>query len=115
MKSGVLGKFDRLRAAFESARGAAGLHRHAGLLIAELCADLPPSPEAATFDDAAAALRLRQAHGERHRPELTADPPLSRFEFEERIATRLEHFDDAALSHWLRYGTAPRSQRLTRC
>lgn len=105
MKSGRLSPFDRLRRAFETARGSANLSDNAGLLIAELCADLPPSPELASLDDVLAALRLRQLHGERPRPSM--EPPLCRVEFELRVSEKLQTFDDDALLHWLKFGTAP--------
>jgi hypothetical protein len=107
MKSGVPAGFDRLRDAFARGRGAAGLHRNAGVLVAELCRGVPKPPEAVTFEAVAAALRLRQRHGEHHRPGLAAEPPLPRPEFERTVAARLALIDDAALDHWFAFGCPP--------
>ncbi|WP_171473953.1 hypothetical protein [Frigoriglobus tundricola] len=35
------------------------------------------------------------------------EPPLTRAEFEERIAHRLLPLDDAALAHWFTHGCGP--------
>jgi hypothetical protein len=100
-------EFDRLWRAQTTARGAVGLRRNAGLLIAELCRELPTTPGAVTWPAVYAALFGRQLHGEHHRPGLAVEPPLPRAEFEQRIAARLRHLDDDALQHWLTHGCGP--------
>jgi hypothetical protein len=97
----------RLRRAFEDAAGAAGLFRNAGVLIAELCAGVPPAAATPEWPavDAARARRLRS--GPVVFPLLAEDPALSPPEVEARVADRLATLTDDALRHWLTAGCAP--------
>ncbi|MBA4187711.1 MAG: hypothetical protein C0467_06790 [Planctomycetaceae bacterium] len=106
MKSGT-GHFARLHEAFEDTRGAAARGRNVGLLIAELCDELPPVAGELSGQDVANALQCLRLYGEHTRPERVEEPALTRAEFEERILTRLAGFTDGDLRTWLTHGTGP--------
>lgn len=97
----------RLRRAFEDAAGAAGLFRNAGVLIAELCAGVPPAAATPEWPavDAARVRRLRSDPVVF--PLLAEDPALSPSEVEARVADRLATLTDDDLRHWLTAGCAP--------
>ncbi len=99
--------FERLHWAFKSTRGAAARGRNVGLLIAELCRDLPPITGELTSADLTLALRLLRVYGDRFDSDVVLEAPLTRIEFECRVAYRLVDFDNVALVHWLKHGCGP--------
>src|SRR5439155_23964685 len=105
MKTGGTG-FEPLHAAFASTRGVTARGRNVGLLIAELCRELPNDGEVITAADVTLAPRTLRLHGEHVRPDAVREPPLTRTEFECRIAYRLTSFTDANLLNWLKHGSA---------
>jgi hypothetical protein len=78
-----------------------------GLLIAELCRDLPPITGELTSADLTLALRLLRVYGDRFDSDVVLEAPLTRIEFECRVAYRLVDFDNVALVHWLKHGCGP--------
>ncbi len=96
--------FDWLAGAYAAAKPQP---RNVGLLIAELCRGLPPFQHPPTWHDLDLALKRRRLFGERHRPELTQVPALGPVEFLRTIARRLAGWDDATLTHWLKFGGPP--------
>lgn len=98
---------DRLWRAYTAAKGAAGLVRNAGLLVAELCRGLPPVAGPLAWSDVRVAMRCREQYGEHHRREFAEEPPLPRDEFERRVAERVTAFTDDTLRHWLTHGCGP--------
>jgi MoxR-vWA-beta-propeller ternary system domain bpX1 len=111
MKRGGLGaevpECGRLRRAFSDAQGAVALPRHAGLLIGELCRNLPGGTLALAWTDVRTALSSRRLYGARQSSYPAGEPPLPRAEFERRLAARLRRYDDTALLHWLKHGDGP--------
>lgn len=106
MKTGAVG-FEPLHQAFTKTRGVAARGRNVGLLIAELCRDLPNDGTVITAFDATLALRSLRLYGEHLRPSVATDPPLTRIGFECRVAHRLLSFTDADLIHWFTHGCWP--------
>ena len=96
---------DRLWRAHTEARGAAGVPRNAGLLIAELCRGLPATHDAPNWNDVALALARRGRVGNHW--SLENVPPLTRDEFVKRIESRLQDYDEVRLLHWLTHGCDP--------
>jgi hypothetical protein len=97
----------RLRAAYREARGAAGLLRNAGVLIAELCRDVPPAAGVPPLAEVDAARCRRRLFGEAGYPVVAEEPALSPAAVEEKVAARLEALTDEDLRHWLAHGCAP--------
>ncbi len=106
MKRGQLAELARLRHAFEETRGNVG-RRNVGLLIAELCKELPPVAGELAGPDVAAALQSMRLYGDHHGPLRAEEPPLTREEFERQLAARLAGFTDDDLRQWLTHGTGP--------
>jgi hypothetical protein len=99
--------FEPLHCAFASTRGTAARGRNVGLLAAELCRGLPADGYTISAADAALALRTLRLYGAHTRPEAVREPPLTRTEFERRIARRLSSLTDADLVHWFTHGSGP--------
>jgi len=106
MKTEGRTEFAPLREAFESTRQAAN-RRNAGLLIAELCRELPSTASAVTSADLAAALQCLRVYGTHFRSSQVQELPLTREEFEQRVAARLARYSNGDLVHWLTHGTGP--------
>jgi hypothetical protein len=106
MKTGAVG-FESLRSAFAKTRGAVTRGRNTGLLIAELCRDLPNDGIALTAADVVLALRRLRLFGAHNHSDAATEPPLTRIGFECRIAHRLLSFTDADLVHWFTHGCWP--------
>jgi len=97
----------RLRAAFRAALGAPGLLRNAGVLIAELCADVPPATAVPGFADVDAARTRRRLFGTIGFPLMADEPALTSAEVERRVTAQLEKLTDDDLRHWFIHGCAP--------
>ncbi len=89
----------RLRGAFREARGSSGLLRNAGVLIAELCADVPPAAGVPGWADVDAARARRRLFGTIGFPNLAEEPAASPAEVETRVSGRLAKLTDDDLRH----------------
>jgi hypothetical protein len=106
-RDGVTEATVRLRRAYTAAHGTAGAGRNAGRLIAELCRGLPAEPDPPVTDAVRQSVRERMAFGSRLGSWDAPPPPLTPHEFERHVKERLREFDDAALLHWMKFGTPP--------
>lgn len=97
----------RLRKAFRDAHGATGLLRNAGVLIAELCADVPPAVGVPYWADVDAARTRRRLFATTGFPLMADEPALSSGEVERRVTERLAKLSDDDLRHWFIHGCAP--------
>jgi len=97
----------RLRAAFRAALGAPGLLRNAGVLVAALCADVPPATAVPGFADVDAARTRRRLFGTLGFPLLADEPALPAAEVERRVTAQLEKLTDDDLRHWFVHGCTP--------
>lgn len=97
-------EFDRLWRAYTLAKGATGLLRNAGRLIAELCRAVPPAADPPAWQDVAAAIGRRAATDHWV---IREEPTLPRPEFERAVEGHVARYDDEALLHWLTHGCRP--------
>jgi hypothetical protein len=97
------GEDDPLRLAFQAVKGEPALTRNAGLLIGELCRDIPGLSTKPSVLELTLMLEADFRADGRVVGRRAEKPPLSLDEFENRIRARLEKFDDGLL-HWLRHG-----------
>ena len=97
----------RLRAAFEHAQGP-GISRNVGVLIAELCRDLPAAAAPPSWRELDLELKRLNLFGEPlPRQDLIETPPFGRQEFERRLDDALQPYDGDTLLCWLKHGCAP--------
>jgi hypothetical protein len=101
------GRLDPLHRAYQATAGVPARGRNAGLLIAELCCDLPSDEKPVEWADLRLALQSLQRYGEHHYPMLAIEPALPLDELLSRVAKSIENLDEAALVHWFTYGVAP--------
>ncbi|CAN5197553.1 hypothetical protein BH11PLA2_BH11PLA2_37460 [soil metagenome] len=96
-------QFARLHAAYSASGNVAALARNAGVLIGELCAELPwrhrPTRESVLL-----AVQSLQRYGDRLKSDATHEPPLPLAEALPGFAKRIRDIGDDQLQHWFRFG-----------
>lgn len=100
-------KFDPLHRSYQATAGVAARGRNAGLLIAELCRELPLDEDSIAWADLQLVLRSLQLYGEHLYPMLAREPVLPLHEFQTRVAKFIAKLDEAALVHWFTHGVGP--------
>ncbi|MBN9520652.1 hypothetical protein J0H58_19400 [bacterium] len=97
----------RLRAAYRAAHGPPTILRNAGVLIAELCAGVPPAAGVPGWAEVDAARVRRRLFGSVGFPLMAEEPALAPAETERWVADRLAVLGDDELRHWFAHGCAP--------
>lgn len=96
--------------AYKKNRSAVGFPRNVGLLIAELCRELPAAVAPPGSAEVRLALDDRLRFGRQTMPEPVAEPSLAPNEVERRLAAELFKLDPETLVAWLRTGAPPNAE-----
>ncbi len=103
------GAFAGLRESYRRNRKVVSVHRHLGLLIAELSRIGPADVDPPTWVEVQLALRRLRAEGSGHTAVsvYALFPPWTPDQFAERVGKWLAPYTAHDLDHWLTFGTAP--------